>query len=665
MNSSPTPDLVDLRIKAAALHQAGDCPQALVLYQEILTLQPLADDILVNAAEILSQLGSYDQAIDALQKAVQINPRNALGWYNLGFLLQHRSDWPAAERATLRATELAPEMHMAWFVLGNICRQTGRYPQAVENYKTSLRLRENHAEAWCNLGLVFAEQDLTAEAATAYLNALRHDFTLVSAHANLGILLLQVGQLDGAKQACERALSFDPNNANTMNTLGAIYGQRGEHELALQQFRAALAAQPDFWKTHSNMLFCVLHKDGTTLAEVLELHQEWYRTHGEKQARHGVRFQNLPEPDRRLRVGFVSGDFRAHPVGYFIFNTLSRLLVEKPFDIFLYANQYEENDEFAIRFRNLAGENWRPIWGLTTDRALAQIGEDKIDVLFDLTGHNNRNRLDIFCARGAPVQVTWAGYMATTGVEQMDWILCDNVQTPLADQPFYTERIYPLPNSFICYTPSPDAPGLAGTPPSIANGYISFASFNKPTKVTARTVRLWSTVMRELPGSRLLMKFSGLSDPGTVKFFHDRFAAHGIPPDRIILENSAPHHELLARYNTADIALDTVPYTGSTTTLEALLMATPLVTLPGEIFPARHAASYLTAIGAPELIAKDEDDYVQKIITLARDPDRLHHYKKTLRDQMLASPMCNQDLFVPEFVRAIRHMWQDWCLRQK
>lgn len=664
MRRPPHPDTLALRLEAEAAHRARDYPLALELYQKILNIDPLADDIWVHSAEILAMTGHDQTNMMALQKAVEINPENHLAWHNLAHAYAIREEWGKASDAIERAVAIEPDNSKSLFVLGNIRRAQGRHQDAIEAYKASLRIHEADADTWNNLGLSFYEISEFDAAAGAYLNALKHDINQAGAHTNLSILLLKVGKLEGARRSAERALAIEPNNHQALNTIGCLESLRGQHEIAIDYFNRALKAEPDFWKAHSNLLFCVLHKDGTTLEEVLRLHKEWYEQQGKRHARRAEKmiYKGTIDPDRRLRVGFVSGDFRRHPVGYFILNTFKRLAAEQPFDIYIYANQYE-TDEFTQQFRELAGANWRDVWEMKKENLVAQIVEDEIDVLFDLTGQNDRHRLDIFCARVAPVQVTWAGYMATTGVAQMDWLLGDHIQTPAADQAFYTERLYQMPHSFICYAPPPDAPPLRGVPPSIENGYITFASFNKPAKVTPRAVRLWSDIMRRVPGSKLLMKFSGLDDAQTAGFFIDAFARHGIGAERLVFEKASPHRELLARYNDADIALDPLPYTGSTTTLEALWMATPLVTLPGWIFPARHAATYLNSIGAHELIATDEADYVNKVVALANDTDRLRHYKTELRGQMLHSPLCNQDLFVPEFTKAVRFFWQDYCSR--
>lgn len=651
------PEALDLRLEAMAAHKAGDLQCALELYQRIIELDPLADDVLVSASDILSGSGKYEMASQALQMAVQINPQNTVAWYNLGYNGQFFGDPGQSIAALHRALALDPGMYLAWFIMGNLYRQAGQYVEAIEAFKSALRLDDRDAQIWSNLGLAFSEIHRYDEAAAAYMEALKRDFGLVSAHNNLSVLLVQIGQLDGAVQSCERALAIDANNPSALSTMGTILAQRGQHTEAMAYFRRAITAQPSFWKAHSNLLFCALHKDGTTLDEVLALHKEWYAAHGAPIARPDMVFNNERNPNRRLRIGFVSGDFRTHPVGYFVIGTLEKLAAEKTFDLFFYANQHEENDALTQRFRAIAGEHWHNIWNVSARDVMDQIARDKIDVLFDLTGHNDRHRMDIFCMRAAPIQVTWAGYMATTGVADMDWILGDPVQTPLADQPYYVERIHNMPHSFIAYTPPANAPAIHYQP----KNFITFSSFNKPTKVTQRTMRLWARVMQELPDSKLLMKFSGLGDPQTSRFFTDYMAALGIAPDRIMFEGFSPHHELLARYNEVDIALDTLPYTGSTTTLEALWMGTPLVTLPGEIFPARHAASYLTAIVAPELIATDENDYVEKIIALARDPARLAHYKQSLRAQMAASPLCNQDLFTPSFAAAVQEIWRGYC----
>lgn len=659
-----SPDILKLRLAAAEAHQAGHYQQALEIYNQILKIVPNADDVLTNVAEILLRSEQYNDAIALLDRAIGLNPTNAVAWHNLGYVYFVRNDLEMSEKCSLRAIALSPTFARAYFVLGNVYSKTGRYQESIENYKSSLRLNEADAEVWCNLGLAYSELEQHNNASVAYLESLKHDFNLAATHANLALLFLKIGQSRAAQESAERALSIDPNNAYSFNLLGSAFSRWGMHDEALAYFRRGIESDPNAWKIHSNLMFCALHQDGTTLSKVRAMHEEWYTRHGAKMARTNIQFNNTPDPHRRLRVGFVSGDFRSHPVGYFILGTLKRLIAENPFDIFFYANQFEEGDPLTTQFQAMAGSNWRPIWGVPHDKVLSMMSADGIDVLFDLTGHNNRHRMDVFCARAAPVQVTWAGYMATTGVPEMDWLLGDGVQTPLTDQPYYTEKLYNMPHSFIAYTPPIEAP-----PPSClpydTKGYLTFACFNKTDKITPRAIRLWAAALRQMPNSRLLLKFHGLDDTYLVQLLTEQFVKNGVDANRLTFETGSQRRELLERYNAVDMVLDPVPYTGSTSTLEAAWMSTPLITLTGDIFPARHASSYLQTIGVSELIAKTESEYVEKIVALAKDLPRLRHYKQTLRQQMQQSPMCDQNLFVPEFIKAICHFWREWCLRER
>ncbi len=652
--------LIQHYLDAQIAHAAEDWPAVKQHYQIILNQAPTAE-IWSNLGQAHASLGDLAAALAAFTTAITLDPDFALGWYNLGFAHFVNSNWVAAKAALETCLTLDPLFPRAAFTYGNILRAEGNLSGAIDYYKAAVALDPAHSDTWNNMGVALQELRQTRAAADAFLEVVRLEPQQATPHMNLGFMLLEIGQFEGAKKSLQRALDLQPDYPEAHNNLGSALSHQGQHAAAITHYRLALAQRPNFKEAHSNLLFCVLHKDGTDLAEVAALHQEWFAAHGAPHVTATV-FPNLPDPNRKLKIGFVSGDFRSHPVGFFVIRTIEGLAAHPDFDIYLYANQYDE-DAMTTRFKN-SGAVWANVWGDTDDALKDRIMADSIDILVDLTGHNDRHRMGLFARRAAPVQVTWAGYMATTGLTTIDWLLGDRYQTPASDQPFYIERLYQLPDSFICYTPPDNAPAPAVQTPAAANGYITFGCFNKLAKMSPRVIGLWARILTAVPQSKLLLKFAGLDDPETIAAFRAQFAAAGLGGDRIIMEGVSPHAALLARYNDIDIALDPLPYTGSTTTLEALWMSVPVVTLPGTIFPARHSYGYLSTVGLPELIAADADDYVQKVIALAQDIDRLNHYRHQLRQQMAASPLCDAPRFTAHFSDTLKFIWQDWCQHQ-
>lgn len=603
----------------------------------------------------------YSEAIQAFGAALAAGHTHPDLHYYTALAFSKLQLWPQAEQAGRMALVLDDTPEHYWHVLGNILLGSGQHEAAHEVFTRLVGLQPRHIPYWLHLAQVEQALQNIPAAFAAYQSALAIAPDSLEILSGLAMLHLAQRDYKTAQQLAEKILSKDPVHDRALNTMGVIHMHQGRGDQAMAMFERAVAAGTGSWQLYSNLLFVAQHLEGMTPARIKELHDDWYQRFGKVYVRPDVKFTNSKDPNRKLRIGLVSGDFRDHPIAYFIYGTCAELEKRDDCTLFYYANQYETHYSFTAKFQALAGDRWRGIWGWDQWRLLEQISADEIDILIDLTGHNDRHRLDVFAARAAPVQVTWAGYIGTTGLPQMDWILGDAAQTPLSDQPYYSEKIYQLPNSFICYLPPPNAPDVDPVPPIIKTGRVHFVSFNKPVKLTDQTIRLWSEVLRRVPNSELLLQYKAFDDPDVQKEFYARFAQHGIAADRITMRGIVLQTELLQQYNQADFALDPMPYNGSTTTLEVLWMGVPLITLPGAIFPARHSETYLRTLGLDEWIAENEQDYVDKIVALANTPDRIQHYRQNLRRMMQASPLCDQAGFALDWMQAMRHMWQAYC----
>ncbi|MSO85889.1 MAG: hypothetical protein EXR04_08110 [Rhodospirillales bacterium] len=368
----------------------------------------------------------------------------------------------------------------------------------------------------------------------------------------------------------------------------------------------------------------------------------------------------ISDPERRLKVGYVGGDFRAHPVAYFC---LALFPAHDPNEIetFVYMTS-PKTDAVSEKIRAHV-RHWRDVSGVD-DPGLAEIVRaDGIDILVDMAGHTGKNRLMVFAGRAAPVQATGFGVTGTTGVAAMDYFLGDRYDIPPGYERFYSEAVVRLPDDSICYSPPDSAPAVAPLPAK-GLGFVTFGSFNTSSKVTPESVALWARVLKAVPGSRFFMKSFGLGNPEIRARFVRLFAEQGIGADRLILEGPSPHAELLAAYGRVDIALDPIPYSGGLTTLESLWMGVPVVTLPGDTFAAR-SRSHLANAGLPELVAKDADDYVAIAVRLASDLAGLEKLRRELRPKMAASPVCDGKLYARGLEAAYRAMWRRWCRGEK
>jgi predicted O-linked N-acetylglucosamine transferase (SPINDLY family) len=356
----------------------------------------------------------------------------------------------------------------------------------------------------------------------------------------------------------------------------------------------------------------------------------------------------------------VSGDLHGHPVGYFLDGVLTSLAAKfsANLELFAYATRACE-DETSKRLR-ASCKAWHSALGLSDSALALRIREDGIDILIDLSGHTAGNRLPVFAWKPAPIQVSWLGYFATTGVAAIDYFIADPWTLPPDQEAFFTEKVWRLPETRLCFTP-PSARVDVNVLPALSNGYVTFGCFNNLSKMNDAVVQLWARVLNAVPASRLFLKYQQLAEASIRQSTRERFAVHGIAADRLIFEDYVPRVNYLAAYHRVDIGLDPFPFPGGTTTVEALWMGIPVLTLSGERFLARQGVGLLMNAGLPEWIASDHDDYVARAVAHASDLQGLAALRARLRQQVLASPIFDAPRFAKHFEAALREMWLTWC----
>jgi predicted O-linked N-acetylglucosamine transferase (SPINDLY family) len=478
------------------------------------------------------------------------------------------------------------------------------------------------------------------------------------AHANIGNLLKDNGYLQEAEASYQRAIHCEKGFSEVYSNLASLYLSRGDFEKAIATQRKAMALNAEFVEGHSNLLFALVYGAEVSGEEILAESRAWDEMHAAPLAARAQPHLNDPDPGRPLRVGYVSPDFREHSVAYFLEPLLANH-GSSAVEVFCYS-EVAQPDQRTERFQALA-DHWRPTVGLS-DHGLAQlIREDNIDILVDLAGHTANNRLLAFAEKPAPVQASWLGYGATTGMSAIDYRITDAITDPEGAEAHYSETLLRLPDAFFCYAPPADAPEVA-PPPVLAQGHITFGSFNNLAKLTPQGVEVWASILRAVPDSRLLIKRMHRVDKATLGRYLELFAEHGIRAERLELVPWIPGRAgHLGTYGRVDIALDPFPYNGGTTSLEALWMGVPFVTLRGNRFISRMGASILTQLGLPELIAESEADYVAKAVALASDRERLTELRSELRPTMAASPLCDAPSFARKMETAYRNVWTKWC----
>jgi predicted O-linked N-acetylglucosamine transferase (SPINDLY family) len=571
-----------------------------------------------------------------------------------------QGNWAEGEAICRKILEVDPNHFEAMHLLGLIAHRVGRNDVAVQLLQRATQLNPTRADVVNNLGEVFRALNRPNEAVAAFQEALRRNSNLPQAHNNMGIIYALTGRHTEAIEQWESAIKLDPNYASAYNNLGNLYQTQARIPEAIDAHEHAVKLTPtDNWY-HSNLLRDLTYSEHHTPEQLLAEHKRWWKSHGQQFAEQArAPHANNRDPDRRLKVAFLSPDFRDHSVAHFLEPIYTHRNREQ-FEFISYA-EVPNPDETTRRLHALS-DNWRSTMGHADPIIAQQIRADGIDILIDLAGHTANTRIVVCAYKPAPVQMTYLGYPFSTGLETIDYRITDGYADPVgASEMFYVEKLLRLPDTAWCYRPQPDAPAVA-PPASERNGFVTFGTFNNFAKVSDGLVETWCRLLKEMPDAKLLLKSPGLKDSALGPRALERFAAHGVGQDRIIFCDYDPKvSDHLARYGDVDIALDHFPYCGTTTTCEAMWMGVPVVTLAGPIHLSRVGASLLTNVGLTELIAKDRDEYIALACGLARDPDRMGSIRAGLRDRMEQSPLCDGPRFTKAFESALREAWREWC----
>lgn len=613
--------LTEMFAHAERLHATGRMDEAEVLYRQIHALDPAHASSLHQLGVLCFQTGRHQLALDLINQAIALSGGVALFYLNLGTVLQGVGRLAEAAAAFERALAIKPDFLVAFFNLGNVFQDQGKLPDAIACYERALLIKPDFPQALHNLGNALQLQGKLTEATVFYA----------------------------------RALAIAPASPELLNNAANALQAQGKLSEAISMYERALTVKPDYALALSNLLMTMHYSarfSGANIAHCARRVADQYPVSAQRR-----QFDNLPIPRRRLRLGYVSGDFINHPVGYFLAKVLpahDRQAVE----VFCYSNKPGE-DEMTERLRRSA-DHWRSVVGLSDAEVARMIGVDAIDILVDLSGHTRRNRLGVFALRAAPVQVCWLGYFGTTGLPTMDYVLADRHVVPESAEQDFTETIWRLPDSYLCFSP-PDLDVAVGQLPSASGAPLTFGCFSNHVKTTPETIALWARVLNSLPQASLLLKNRSLADPGVRQELLNQLAGHGIAAERIVIEGLSSRLAYLETYRRIDIVLDTTPFSGGTTTAEALWMGVPVVTLRGPTWAGRICESILATVGLPELVATTAEAYVEIATRLAHDLPRLTSLRSGLRGQLASSPFCDSARFTRQLEDAYAGMWRIWC----
>lgn len=680
-----------------ALHSQGSLGAAATSFAHALEIKPDYAEAHNNLGNAQQDLGDFAAAETSYRRALEIKPDYAEAHYNLGNVLKDQGALDTALTSYATALEIKPDFAEAYFAIGNALKLQGRLRSALENYRHALEIRPNYAEAYNNLGSIQKDLGELETAVASFRHALQIKPDYADGYYNLGTALMNMGKLDVAVESFRQALAINPEFAEAYCNVGIAFQDMGKLDLAIASYRHAINVRPDYTEVHcwlgaalqdigkldgaiasyrraleinpestearncllfshnyvpdypSNLLLAEARKYGEIVGGKARPHNEWF---------------NSPDVGRCIRIGLVSGDFCAHPVGYFIEGMLTELASDAigRLEIFCYTSS-TRTDALTDRIK-ASCHGWRSAAGLSDEHLADQIRKDGIDILIDLSGHTTHNRLAMFAWKPAPIQATWLGYLGTTGVGAIDYLIADSWTLPADEEIHFSEKIWRLPDTYICLPP-PEINVQVSAPPVINNGFITFGCFNNLAKINPAVVALWARILTSVPESRLFLKAKQFKESSAKQEFFERFAAHGIGPQRLIFEDMVPTRaDNFLTYQRVDIALDPFPYPGITTTAESLWIGVPVLTLAGKSFLSRQGVGLLMNTGLSDWIASDADDYVAKAVSHATDIQGLTDLRRRLRSTVAAAPIFDVPRFARHFEAALRGMWTQWCDHQ-
>jgi predicted O-linked N-acetylglucosamine transferase (SPINDLY family) len=577
---------------------------------------------------------------------------------NLGVALLDLKRFDDSISAFEQAIRIKPDLAEAHSNLGNALTVAGRPEEAFAAYRKAIGIHQDYAEGYFNFGNALSAAGRIEEAVESYQQAIRIKPTHAGAHANLGNALLRQQKYVEAMESFHRMLAFDPNDAITRCNLGNVLKDTGRLDEAIAYYREAVWLQPTLSEVHSNLLYALQAHPLYEARAIYEEHRRWNEVHGAPLAIFIQHPSNDRNPDRRLKVGYVSPDFRDHVVG----QNLLPLLREhdhKQFEIFCYANM-NRGDALTEEMKGYA-DSWRGIAEMSDATAADLIRRDKIDILVDLSLHTGRNRLLIFARKPAPVQMSYLGYCSTTGLDAMDYRFSDPFMDPAeTDLSIYSEKTVRLPETYWCYNPREATPEVAPLPAKAA-GYVTFGSLNNFAK-SASALGLWAEILNSVPNSRLILHSPEGPHRDDAK---KKFEAKGISADRVDFQAHVPWPEYVQTYGRIDIGLDPFPWGGGITTCDTLWMGVPVVSLLGRTAVGRGGASVLGNIGLGKLVGKTPEEYMKIAVELANDLPRLAELRRGLRGRMQSSPLMDAPRFGRNVEAAYRKMWREWCEWQR
>lgn len=612
----------------------------------------------LKKARHLASSNRLEEACELYTRLLRKQPQNLHVALELAVVYRRLGRLKDASQLAENSLRTDPVSPAALHISGSVLHRQGHLREACERYRNALILDNTNSETHYFLANALRELGSADAAENEYRNVLALEPDHLESLNNLSALLTSRGEIREAANLLEHALALQPDNPHMLINLGRALLHTGQAQDAEQMFRRVTRLQPGISDAYDNLLACLNYLPDREPEAVYRDHLDWNKRLAATLC-HRSSWPNTPDPHRRLRIGYVSPDFHEHSVARFMEPVL-RHHDKTRFEITCYSDT-SRADETTRRLKAFT-DHWNNTSALDHAQLDALVSRDEIDILVDLAGHTAHNRLPVFARKPAPLQLTWLGYPNTTGLSTMDYRLTDaTADTEGITDKWHSEKLVRMPHGFLCFE-MPDQAVSASEPPSFSNGFITFGSFNNLAKTTPEVIRTWSKLLHRCPGTRLALKSRATGDSATRHHLQQQFSNAGVDTDRIIFMTPQPQRmEHLATYRRIDIALDTFPYNGTTTSCEALWMGVPVITFTGRVHAARVGASLLHQLGLSELVASDQESYIEVAAELAENKNRLGLLHRELRDIMRSSALCNGLAFTRDLEQVYRKIWSDWC----
>lgn len=642
----------------SGIHQVDEIiSAALADYRKMQATLPRDAQVHYTIGYTLCLSDKTDDAEAAFRLAIELKPDHFHALKDYAALLLDRGQYDEAATHYRAASLLVRDDATIACNLGAALQAAGELEQALAAYQRMLELLPDSAIAHNNIGSILQNQGHIELAQQSFVRALAIEPNFADALSNMGVCLLGLGRLDESLDYTRRAIEHNPAHLQARTNITSVLFKLGRNEEVIEQCRLALQVNPDWKHIYSNLLFSLAHSEQIAPEAVFSEHLRYAEQFEQPQRAIWRQHDNVRDSQRRLRIGFVSADLYNHVVASFITPIFEHLRHAPGLELRVYANSL--HDDASSRQLKKMVTSWQQVERLTDEEFNKLIISDSIDILIDLSGHTGGNRLSALAGKPAPLQVSWIGYPMTTGLQAMDYYLSDRYFSPpgMFDAQF-TEKLVRLPAS-APFLPPAEAPDI-NPAPALANGYITFGSFNRPSKISRKVIARWAKLLRILPDARMVM--AGMTEDGITETLRNWFADDGIAGDRLDFHRHTHTTAYLKLHEQVDICLDTSPYTGGTTTLYALWMGVPTLTMTTPTLPGRVGATIMLQAGLAEFVAIDEDDFIEKGIALAGNSEHLNSIRRQARARISNSAMGQPALIAAGLDHALRNMWQRWCV---